>query len=113
VQLTTRYIQPSEQNWLWDNMVEPPDHSRKILEGLSALFKANTSSVHFEEFLEISESMMNGYARFVKLGLPGPMIALAMLGATVNLYEMFDMRDELPELLRALANRLEDQNNPN
>jgi hypothetical protein len=62
---------------------------------------------HFAEFEDVSRSMLNGYARLTQLGLPGETVAHAMLGATVNLYQMFDMHDDLPELLRALALRLE------
>ena len=93
-------------------MAEPPERSRKIIEGLHDLLLDENSSLHFADFQEISENMMNGYARFVKLGLPGQTVALAMLGATVNLYEMFGMRDDLPDLLRGLASRIEGQQNP-
>ena len=88
-------------------MADPPDRTSKILEGLHELLMDENSSLHFADFQEISESMMNGYARFVKLGLPGQTVALAMLGATVNLYQMFDMHEDLPDLLRGLATRLE------
>lgn len=88
-------------------MADPPDRARTILEGLHELLLDENTSLHFTDFQEISESMMNGYARFVKLGLPGQTVALAMLGATVNLYQMFDMHDDLPDLLRGLATRLE------
>lgn len=47
------------------------------------------------------------YARMMTLGLPASALASAMLGATVNFYECFGMSNELPELLRALADRLE------
>ncbi|MBA3055057.1 MAG: hypothetical protein FP826_09010 [Sphingomonadales bacterium] len=94
-------------------MAKPPDRSRKVLEELHELLMDNNSSVHFSEFFEISETMMNGYARLVALGHPGQTVALAMLGATINLYEMFGMHEELPELLRVLATRIESKDNPN
>lgn len=65
------------------------------------------STIHFAEFQDISDTMMDGYARFIRLGLPGQTVALAMLGATVNLYRLFDMRDQLPEVLRGLASQIE------
>lgn len=65
------------------------------------------STIHFAEFQEISDTMMDGYARFIRLGLPGQTVALAMLGATVNLYRLFDMHDELPDVLRGLASQIE------
>ena len=52
--------------------------------------------------------MMEGYARFVRLGLPGQTIGLAMLGATINLFDLFDMGADLPHLLRGLADKLEE-----
>ncbi|MDE2435383.1 MAG: hypothetical protein KGM49_03890 [Sphingomonadales bacterium] len=88
-------------------MAEPPDRTDKILWGLHELLMDENSSIHFSDFQEISDSMINGYARFVKLGLPGHTVAFAMLGATVNLYRMFDLHDQLPDLLRGLATSIE------
>lgn len=65
------------------------------------------SHLHFSEFHDVSQCMLNGYARFTEMGLPGQTVALAMLDATVNLYQLFDMHDDLPELLRAVALRIE------
>ncbi|MBS0474545.1 MAG: hypothetical protein JSR28_05265 [Proteobacteria bacterium] len=90
-------------------MTDANDRSRKALEGLHNLLTDENSSLHFSDFHEISESMMSGYARFVKLGVPGQTVALAMLGATVNLYRMFEMQEELPDLLRGLASSLESE----
>jgi len=87
--------------------------SKKAVEGLKHLMSDQNSSLHFSDFSEISETMMSGYARFVKLGVPGQTVALAMLGATVNLYRMFEMDDELPDLLRGLASRIEQDGRAN
>lgn len=65
----------------------------------------------FREFASVSESLMDGYARFVRLGLPGYAVGLAMLGATVNLFELLEIEGELPELLRGLADRIEPETN--
>ncbi|MBC2665228.1 hypothetical protein H7F51_06835 [Novosphingobium flavum] len=67
----------------------------------------NSSSVALSDFTEVSAAMLEGYAKFVRVGLPGQTVALAMLGATINLYEMFGMRGDLPEILRAMASRIE------
>lgn len=64
-------------------------------------------ALHFSEFARVSEGMMDGYAHFVRLGMPGNTVALAMLGAALNLYEMFGLRSMLPDLLRNVADRLE------
>ena len=60
------------------------------------------------ELAEVSSLMMEGYARFIGAGVPGQTVALAMLGATINLYDMFDMRADLPDLLRIMAGRIEE-----
>ena len=55
----------------------------------------------------VSTSLLDGYARLVTTGLRPDAVGLAMLGATVNLYEMFDMSDALPSALRIMAERIE------
>jgi hypothetical protein len=40
-------------------------------------------------------------------GSPASEIAWAMLGATLNIYEMFGLRNELPSLFRNLADEIE------
>lgn len=64
-------------------------------------------SMHFRDLVEVSDSLMAGYARFVRQGLPGEMVGVAMLGATINFYDIFEMRSKLPHLLRSLADRIE------
>lgn len=88
-------------------MKRPRKTVQPTLEGLKTLMSDENSSLHFSDFSEISETMMDGYARFVRLGLPGHTVALAMLGATVNLYRMFGLDKELPDLLRGLATSIE------
>jgi hypothetical protein len=75
-------------------------------------FLMEPSGPHFSDFLTVSETMLDGYARFIDLGLPGHTIALAMLGGAINLYAMFDMRADLPGLLRSVADRIEDGSEP-
>jgi hypothetical protein len=65
------------------------------------------NSPHFREFQEVSENFMLGYKRFVDLGFPSETIGLAMLGATINMYNMLEIRKQLPDLLRNLALRIE------
>lgn len=64
-------------------------------------------SLHFTDFAHVSEGMMDGYAHFVRLGMPGHTVALAMLGGALNLYDMFGLRATLPDLLRSVADQLE------
>lgn len=63
--------------------------------------------IHFRELVEVSDSLMAGYARFAQQGLPSEAIGIAMLGATLNLYDVFGMQSDLPRLLRGLADRIE------
>ncbi|WP_296676794.1 hypothetical protein [Novosphingobium sp.] len=88
-------------------MKRPKKTVKPAVEGLKSLISDQNSSPHFADFSEISETMVNGYARLVRLGMPGHTVALAMLGATVNLYRMFGLDEELPELLRGLATSIE------
>lgn len=74
---------------------------------LFALFDDEDSPLAISDFVEVSETMMNGYAQFAQQGLPGKMVAFAMLGATINLYRLFGIHDELPTILRGMANRIE------
>jgi len=69
----------------------------------------DTGLLHYSEFRNISETMLEGYSRFTDMGLPAHTVARAMLGGTINLYSLFGMEAELPELLRSLANYVEEQ----
>ena len=70
----------------------------------------NDGTAHFSEFMDVSNSFVSAYSRLLGSGMPTDSIALAMLGATLNFYEMFGLRAELPHLLRELAEEIE--NNP-
>lgn len=61
-----------------------------------------------EDFSEISRNFLDGYARLVGVGLQPESIGLAMIGATINLYALFEMSNDLPELLREVAAQLEE-----
>lgn len=65
------------------------------------------NSPHFHEFQEVSENFMRGYKRFIDLGFPSETIGLAMLGATINMYSLLEIRKELPDLLHKLAEKIE------
>lgn len=67
-------------------------------------------SMQFRDLAEVSDALMAGYARFVRQGMPCEMVGYAMLGATLNLYEIFGMQAGLPQLLRAAADKVELQN---
>ena len=65
------------------------------------------SAVHFSDMIEVSDMLMAGYARFVGQGMPREMVGFAMLGATMNLYDLFGMQASLPKILRGLADRID------
>ena len=88
-------------------MDEPPkNRSQKLLEGLFDLIN-DESSLHFGDFVEVSETFLKGYTKFLKVGMPAKTVGIAMLGATVNMFTMLGMQAELPNLLRGIADRIE------
>lgn len=74
---------------------------------------ADQSSANFVDFVEVAESLMDGYAKLIRNGSPASTVALAMLGATLNMYEMLGMRAELPDLLRSVADQIESEGRAN
>lgn len=64
-------------------------------------------SPHFREFQQVSEDFLRGYRRFVDLGFPSEAIGRAMLAATINMYTILEIQNQLPELFRKLAERIE------
>lgn len=78
-----------------------------LLEDLQDLLM-DEESLLISDFEEVAETFVKGYSKFLKLGIPGHTIGLAMLGATINFYSMFGIRDELPDLFRSLADKMED-----
>ncbi len=93
-------------------MSDPHERSLRLLAMLDRLMK-DSSSLNFSDFRNVSDSMLEGYAHFVRQGMPGETIGLAMLGATINLYDMLGMRGDLPDLLRNLADKLESESSTN
>lgn len=59
------------------------------------------------------ENMLAGYVDLVRQGKPDQTIAFAMMGATLNFYDMFGLNAGLPQLLRSIADRIEDDSLPN
>lgn len=63
--------------------------------------------IPMKDFADVADSFIEGYNKLVKMGNPGETVALAMLGATINIYEMFGMKTKLPLLFRSLAEQIE------
>jgi hypothetical protein len=87
-------------------MTDPKDKLPWLLQDFNDMI-VDTDSPHFREFQEISENFIRGYRRFVDLGFPSESIGLAMLGATINMYNLLDIRKDLPDLLRKVAQEIE------
>ncbi|PNU04769.1 hypothetical protein [Novosphingobium guangzhouense] len=63
--------------------------------------------IDYRDLSSITHDLTAIYARMIGLGLPASALASAMLGASVNFYDCFGMIEQLPELLRLLADRIE------
>lgn len=61
----------------------------------------------YKAFTDASQTFLSSYTRLVSNGFSPETVARAMLGAAVNFHEVFDVTPDLPELLRAIADRLE------
>ncbi|MEO0061573.1 MAG: hypothetical protein RLZZ08_133 [Pseudomonadota bacterium] len=70
------------------------------------------SNMDFKDFAPISEQFVESYGRLAKLGLPASAVAVAMMQATINFYNVFGMGDQLPKMLRLMAEMLEFRGEP-
>jgi hypothetical protein len=61
----------------------------------------------YKAFSDASQTFLSSYTRLVSSGFSPETVARAMLGAAVNFHEVFDVTPDLPDLLRAIADRLE------
>lgn len=67
----------------------------------------DAGSPPFEAFAHVSKRMLDGYSLLVSNGFRPEAIGMAMLGATVNFYDMLGMRDVLPTILRSIADSID------
>ncbi|GGD72155.1 hypothetical protein [Croceicoccus mobilis] len=61
----------------------------------------------FEAFAHVSRRMLDGYSLLVSSGFKPEAIGMAMIGATVNFYDMLGMREVLPNILRSIADSID------
>ena len=92
-------------------MDDPSDIRKALWESIQALMADNTSGIDYRSFSSISDRFLREYGDLRKDGLAGQTIALAMLGATLNMYSMFGAHRQLPDLLRELADSLDQNRN--
>lgn len=88
------------------------DRSDMLLSGLLHASDDREGSLHYKECSNISDALLKQYASLVTEGRSGRIIALAMLAATLNVYDMFGLESELPDLFRNLADKIEGVANP-
>ena len=70
--------------------------------------RGDDAPLSHESFVDVSRMLMQGYSELVGRGMPPSRVADAMLGATINFYDIFGLVDELPDTLRAIAERIEE-----
>jgi hypothetical protein len=61
----------------------------------------------YKAFTNASRAFLASYSALVSNGFSPETVGRAMLGAAVNFHEVFDVTPDLPDLLRAIAERLE------
>lgn len=65
-----------------------------------------------EPFVDVSMRLLEGYAELARAGFRPESVGLAMLGASINFYRMFNLETALPDTLRAMADHIETGNEP-
>lgn len=60
-----------------------------------------------EPFRDVSLRLLDGYAELARAGFRPESVGLAMLGASMNFYRLFDLERTLPDTLRAMAEHIE------
>lgn len=63
--------------------------------------------LNFRDLAPVTEQFVAGYSQMTLLGLPADTVGTALMGATLRFYGAFDMTEQLPGLLRAVADLLE------
>lgn len=66
----------------------------------------------FRDFMAVSNKVLEGYSDLAKRGFRPEALSLAMVGAVVNFHQMFNMSDQLPDILRGVADRLDEKREP-
>lgn len=61
----------------------------------------------FRDLLEVSDAFASGYMKLVRGGASKRSVGITMLYATVNVFDLINMRAELPAILRRLAREIE------
>lgn len=64
-------------------------------------------AIDFRDLVEVSDAFAAGYLRLAREGASKRSVGITMLYAAVNVFDLFDMRAELPELLRCLASEID------
>lgn len=80
-------------------------------DSIQVLISDSSSGMNYRDFTKISDRFLLEYNGLRNDGLAGQTIALAMLGATLNMYSIFGAHHKLPKALRDLADMLDRNRN--
>ncbi|MCJ2179784.1 hypothetical protein [Novosphingobium album (ex Hu et al. 2023)] len=92
-------------------MTRLDDLTKIYWHGIQDALTDNSAGVDFRQFSAISQRFLSEYKQLETDGLPGQTIALAMLGATLNLCNIFGGHEQLPMVLRNIADRIDNERN--
>src|SRR5215207_5211187 len=84
--------------------------SAEIMQTSAEMPRSSLPALHAlrtEDMIDVANELLRSYLVLIQRGHHQRAIAEAMLGATVNLFDVLELGDELPVVLRALAERLE------
>ncbi len=76
-------------------------------QAIQELLDSEDSQIDFRLFSNVSERFLTEYQQLQRQGLPGQTVALAMLYATMNMYALVGSQQLLPQVLRVLADKLD------
>jgi hypothetical protein len=91
-----------------ENVSSTDARTTRVERARDYLFSLHANLDH-RDLAPVAQQLMSSYARLAEKGLPANAVAAAMVAATLNFYTAFDMSQELPMLLRAMADMMEMQ----
>jgi hypothetical protein len=89
------------------NEVPPFSFQRSKIERAMECLSALHADLDHRDLAPVAQQLAASYARIAELGMPATAVAAAMVSATLNFYCAYDMTQELPALLRVMADLME------
>ena len=78
-----------------------------LLSFLRDILESKGTEIDFKVFSSVSERFVKEYKQLQRHGMPGQTIAIAMLCATMNMFSLLGNEQDLPQILRELADLLD------